>query len=154
MNNGRYQNVSFGYSQDVFILGAGFSRAISDSMPLMRELNRRLADRLGPDYLRISSEFDDDFELAMTFLAQGHPWLKESDRLRNKALFLDASQAIAREIEASTDQVLEHLWPEWLVRFVHYLHDGGCTVVTLKYETLLQRAFPTRKGRRNRPIQA
>jgi len=63
--------------------------------------------------------------------------------LRNKALFLDASEAIALEIEACTGDVLGHLWPEWLVRFVHYLHDHRCTVVTLNYDTLLERAFQT-----------
>src|ERR1019366_6423058 len=94
-------------SPDVFILGAGFSRAISESMPLMKDLDSKVADRLGADtYRRISSSFDGDLELAMTFLAQGHPWLKESDRLRNRALFLEASTAIAREIDAAMDEVL------------------------------------------------
>ncbi len=128
-------------AQDVFILGAGFSRAISESMPLMKELNHTVANRLGQDYRRLSASFDGDFELTMTFLAQAHPWLKESERLRNKALFLEASEAIGKDIEAAMNQACSHPCPEWLVRFAHYLHDHRCTVITLNYDTLLERAF-------------
>ena len=142
MPSGRYQNLPLRQCHDIFVLGAGFSRAISDSMPLMRDLGCRVANRL-EGYRRIAPLFDGDVELAMTFLAQGHPWLAESERLRNRALFLEISGAIAREVDAATEEVLSHLWPEWLIRFVHYLHDHRCTVITLNYDTLLERAFQT-----------
>ena len=82
MRSGRYQNVLMAQCHDVFVLGAGFSRAISDAMPLMRDLGSRVADEL-EKYRSVAPLFDGDIELAMTFLAQAHPWLAESERLRN-----------------------------------------------------------------------
>ena len=140
MSTGRYQNLPVLESPDVFVLGAGFSHAISDSMPLMRDLGCRVATNQ-PEYQRIAELFGGDVELAMTFLVQDQPWLAESDRLRNRAVFLEISRKVASVIDEATEEVLSHPCPEWLVRFVHYLHDCRCTVITLNYDTLLERAF-------------
>jgi hypothetical protein len=141
--SGTYSHLPLLECKDVFIfiLGAGFSRAVNEAMPLMKDHSQKVADRLGVDFQRVLSLFSGDLELAMTFLAQGHPWLPQAERLRKRALFLEASEAIGKELDTAVEKVLYHPCPGWLVRFVHYLHDHRCTVITLNYDTLLERAF-------------
>src|SRR5690349_11433785 len=80
-----------GNGRDVLILGAGFSRAISDRMPLV--------DELGNLCLRISSLANDSrvpvggftggrFETWLSQLADEQPYLTAQENLENQALFL------------------------------------------------------------------
>jgi hypothetical protein len=94
MTKGIYEHLPLWANEDVFVLGAGFSRAISAEMPLMKELSHKVAARLGKTFKKVASSFNNEVELTMTFLAQGHPWLAEAERLRNRALFLEASAAV------------------------------------------------------------
>ncbi len=74
------------HSSDVFILGAGFSHAISEDMPLTDGLGAKLMKRA--DAQRIL-KFGGNFELQLSFLAQDHPFLSASQNLKNRALFFD-----------------------------------------------------------------
>src|SRR5262245_22476679 len=118
-------------TKDVFILGAGFSRAVSPKMPLMCDLAESLKSGIDAPFVDAINGAGGDLEQALTYLAQGHPWLTESERLRNRATFLDASRKIASEIDETTLKALMLKPEDWLMRFVHYLHDERCTVITL-----------------------
>jgi len=83
-----------GQGMDAFLLGAGFSKAVSRSMPLTTELGREIAGRLqaqGHDTSAPSELYEGDFEAWLTQLAEGRPWTAEAGALRDRALFLDAS---------------------------------------------------------------
>ena len=74
---------------DVFILGAGFSKAISSEMPTLDELSREVKKSLLRKNVAVPSEFDDlgnNIESWMTFLSQRQPWLKEYDNDYNRSL--------------------------------------------------------------------
>ena len=128
-------------SRDVFILGAGFSKAIDSRMPVMSELTAALAESLPKHTLTVVPFMTDDFELGLTYLAEGHPGISEPERLRNRALFLEITQQLAKLLVDRTEKVAAEPTCSWLAPFAHYLHDTRATVVTLNYDTLLETAF-------------
>src|SRR4051794_4170666 len=82
---------------DVFILGAGFSKAISRDMPLLAELSSAVAHQMAPNDGHVPF-LSENIELALTFLAQPQPWMSEGTRHRNRAAFLDVTETIAAEL--------------------------------------------------------
>lgn len=82
-------------TDDAFILGAGFSKAIHNRMPMLNELGSEAASRLThlvadhPKNIAV-----DDFENWLTYLAEDQPWMGEELRLRNRASFLEAFRAL------------------------------------------------------------
>ncbi|PTX90834.1 hypothetical protein [Opitutus sp. ER46] len=82
-------------SSDVFLLGAGFARAISPAMPLLqglaaRVLRRRRARRIPPAVCRMMRE---NFAYALSFLKQAKLWITTAD---NRALWFEAGEALQR----------------------------------------------------------
>jgi len=144
---------------EVFILGAGFSRAILTEMPLTKDLSAevlecyRQADTIPPE---IRTMIEEDFEKALTFLAQDKPWLREPENLRHKALYLDLTHVIRGTLHHKCRDPL--VWgtnrpPLWLEALITYWHTHHSTVVTLNYDTLIERvAGATYWNKRTAPI--
>src|SRR6266496_2205854 len=119
---------------DVFILGAGFSKAISNEMPITKELARQVVarykykDRIDPMILSMMVEDEGQgFEKALTFLTQNSPWLPESENLRHKALYLDFANAIRsifNDIMKSPMVWGSNQPPLWLEALITYWHDN------------------------------
>jgi hypothetical protein len=134
-----------GAGKDVFILGAGFSKAIHESMPLLKELSVPVLDRLRTNGIDASTVpfVNENIELAMTFLAERHAWLSEAEYLRNRALSLDMTAAIAQELSARTQIVLRSLptCPAPLLRLVHWWHKRQAVIISFNYDTVVERAF-------------
>src|SRR5687768_15400167 len=131
-------------SQDVFILGAGFSKAISAQMPVLRDLRDLLLQRLQQEPDLLSTPFlSQDLELALSFLSMRHPWLDESAYLRNRSLALRLSSAISEIVAERTEAVrtASPACPLWLLQLVHWMHERQAVVITLNYDTLLESAF-------------
>jgi hypothetical protein len=101
---------------DVFILGAGFSNAISNTMPLLGELSEKLLKGL-PDTRKneLCSLFKfiprDNCEKWLTYLSQNQPWLSEEENLRNYALFLEISRKIT-EVLVQSQEAFGKGWEE------------------------------------------
>jgi hypothetical protein len=134
---------------EVFILGAGFSKAISEVMPVTKELAAEVVERyryrvLIPAQIRSMMEQDEGqgFERTLTFLAQDKPWLPEAENLRHKALYLVLVNVIrAIFVEKSRSSLV---WgtnqPQlWLEALITYWHENRCAVITLNYDTLIER---------------
>lgn len=126
---------------EVFLLGAGFSKAISEHMPLLADLSRKVRLR---NSLRANSPiwdmFEDDLEMWLTYLSQSHPWLSESENLRNRALFLDLSHKIADELEKCEHLATQDFPPDWLSTLIQWWHERKAVVITLDYDILIERA--------------
>lgn len=85
----------------VFLLGSGFSRAISDRMPVMAELASEVRERLSRANAPLPTEVErlgDDVEQWLSYLADRQPWLDEAANLRNRAHFLNNSHVIGETI--------------------------------------------------------
>lgn len=121
----------------VFMLGAGFSRAISDAMPL--------TDDLGNECLRLldrgeaPNQFSGGrFESYLSGLASDQPFLAAGENLRRRGLFEDFSVAIAEVLGNRQEMVLRSAPPPWLGEFIAVAHALRGTVITFNYDTLLE----------------
>jgi hypothetical protein len=130
---------------DVFILGAGFSKAVSEHMPVLTELSRDVVARLaGRESTKTVSKnlcvaFPDNIELWMTYLSQRHPWLSEAENSRNRATFLDMLWDINDVLFIKLSQATSVDCPEWFVNLAQKWCDNGVAVITLNYDTLVER---------------
>jgi hypothetical protein len=125
--------------RDVFLLGAGFSKAISSEMPTLHELSEAVslprAEGSAP------AENEADFEAALTILAEDQPWLTPADNLMNRARFLEASRDIAGNLASMQAKALGRPPPDWLLDLVKWWIAKGATVATTNYDVLVERAF-------------
>jgi hypothetical protein len=79
----------------VYLLGAGFSRAISNHMPLMSELSKAVDEKLaGRNIPGAGTPVASDFERWLSYLIERPPWLGTAEQERNRAAFLDVSNAV------------------------------------------------------------
>jgi|HubBroStandDraft_6_1064221.scaffolds.fasta_scaffold33020_6 hypothetical protein len=143
------------WPRDVFILGAGFSRAVSSTMPLTQDLYtlctaviRATRRERGHDDLLLDAygRFDNDLETWLTWLAGAHPWLDEATYLRNRAAFLDIAVALAQVIvEAQNATIRSSIDnpPTWLHALVDAWANRGATVITLNYDALVEKTYET-----------
>lgn len=131
-------------TEEVFILGAGFSKAVDTRMPTLGELSLAIANELGdgwPD--EWGEDLRSDVELLLTHLASAHPW--EGDQEHHAAL-ADYHQIHSLMTElvggAEIDTVLdrEEDPPGWLCQLVRHWHGTRSTVITFNYDTLVERA--------------
>lgn len=133
--------------RDVFLLGAGFSKAISNSMPLMIEMSQAILsvvddDRTKEQLTKILGS-KPDFERALSYLSEAQPWISEAHRLRNRALFYDLADAIYRVITSAQSRAIQDSLecPQWLLHLVLWMQRSGASIITLNYDTLLESAF-------------
>lgn len=133
------------HMSQVFILGAGFSKAISSQMPLTRELTEEVFNRFKQEAeipKDVRAMLRDDFEKGLTYLANENPWLRESENLRNRALYLDLTHFIRAVIDERSRGPT--VWrtnspPMWLEALITHWHKNRCAVITLNYDTLIER---------------
>ena len=126
---------------DVFVLGAGFSKAICDSMPILSEMREELLDHRNLHIPSPSGVTGDNFEHLMTYLSQPQPWLVESENLENRAAFLRVVIEIGDYLQGCTDSTIGQGCPEWLKLLVAYWHHHQSSVITFNYDTLIERAL-------------
>jgi hypothetical protein len=140
------QAVSYVRGKDVYILGAGFSRAVHDDMPLLKDLSRLVAERYRhKEYMggRIAEMIRADLEEGMSYLVAAKPWLREAEILRHRALFLDLSVTVAAVLTELMGHVIPMLAaevPPWLDRLIRNWHKSRATVITMNYDTLIEAA--------------
>ena len=140
---------------DVFILGAGFSKAIHPEMFLTKELTEKLLSTLDG---KVRSEIEEyfsflprsDFESWLTYLSQPQPWLSESQNSRNHALFLDISGKIG-EVLREPLLSFEAKWSSdssgsfaqelsYLKALVTKWESNKEHIITLNYDTFVEKA--------------
>lgn len=151
---------------EVIILGAGFSHAASEHMPLLKKLGQVVLDRLRADDNRgeridhllkqLERALSDDgtaagspgFESWLARLAEDQPYLSQRENLERRALFSQVSEVMWEVMVEQQDKVLT-LWEgkdpslepkEWLFDIVSLFHQRGSTVITLNYDNLVEHA--------------
>lgn len=132
--------------KDVFILGAGFSKAINPQMPTMAELSSEAIAELKKSTFGVPETLyalGENVELWMSYLSQSQPWLRENDNMYNLSLSGRIRQIIKECIDESTLAAVSTSAPEWLNPLVMQWHRGSATIITLNYDTLVERASTT-----------
>ncbi|GAA4358347.1 hypothetical protein [Angustibacter luteus] len=150
-------------SDQVYVLGAGFSKAIDHHMPTTLELGETITESLRQtQHLQQDfslERYDKDFELWLSYLANDQPWLTTEEQLKNKILLGKATTAVGdevrqRELNATywaEDEAFVHggLSPnadtrgEFTRLGAHWAGRPGaltaCTVITFNYDTFAER---------------
>ncbi len=127
----------------IFFLGAGFSKAICDRYPLMRDLSRILLGENSSkfDYARnipqIIINNSDNFEKILTYLSTDLPWKKEYQKLSDKAEYLKLTKKIHDHFSinlAHTDLNYDKFKALWA-----YILIKGSPVITLNYDLIVEK---------------
>lgn len=126
---------------EVLILGAGFSKSLSDSMPLIDGLGSAVlplvSERGG---VRLPQAFGrGQFETWLSRIAEDQPDLETADNLANRFVFQLCSEALA---EVLTECVLEArqdaLNKDWIRGLLGMLHARQSTMLTFNQDTLVE----------------
>jgi hypothetical protein len=126
---------------DVFVLGAGFSKALSNAMPLTDELGDAVLPLIRKrSRLPLPRRFRrGQFESWLSRLSEDQPDLDEVENLANRLLFQLASEALAAVI---TDRVLaareEVSASESIRDLLGAMHIRRATAITFNQDTLME----------------
>ncbi len=135
--------------KDVFILGAGFSRAINRQMPLTEGLNDVVDGEfleklkaLGvprPNGVATRSDTDHRFEEWLNAIAEASPFLTEDDRDYRRILLRELTRKITLRLFREQEVALASKVP-WLEALFGLWHQSKANVITLNYDTLIEGA--------------
>ncbi len=144
--------------RDVVVLGAGFSRALSEDMPLTDRLGDLIVEELQyegliPDELvpqglpepsptwataRFASG---QFETWLSRMAEDQPYLRQEENLANRRLFNLCAASLVNIIEEKVAACFkEALSQPWFLPLLGALHARRATVATFNQDTLIERA--------------
>jgi hypothetical protein len=128
-------------TRDVLILGAGFSRAVSDHLPLVDELGNSCLDVGGlrdDPRVPVGGFRGGSFETWLSRLADELPYLSVQENLENQALFEQFGAAIASVLGEGVQEALAGGCPVWLTEFVRVAHKRRATLITFNYDPLIE----------------
>lgn len=129
----------------VYIIGSGFSRAVSQHMPILSELSvgiQRELERPGKPALPGSdTPIAQDFERWLSYLVEAPPWLTPGDVYRNLAAFEDIAESLHTVLSTAQIKAMEARVPDWLLDLVKYWQATQATVITFNYDLLVETAW-------------
>lgn len=141
------------------VLGAGFSKAAFEAMPLTDELGneaielaRALHSDIGLPPVSFSPQYS--FEASLSLLAEDQPHLTDTENRANSAQFAALSEAVAQTLDQAQDRAFPGEAPPWLYELLAVWSPSGTTVITLNYDTLVETAVETMHVRTMRPSQS
>jgi hypothetical protein len=109
-------------------------------MPELMYTVRNKIDATGPVLPNLIVAFGEDLESALSYLADEAPWLSDSERLRNRAWFADASRVIAESVGAAQRHTVQQPEPTWLRPLIEHWISTTSTVITFNYDVLVEAA--------------
>lgn len=134
----------------VFFLGAGFSKAINKSYPLLSELTQQVFERLEKESVRkhleeIPYQVKQNIESLLTYLSTDFPWKTDTTKYENKALYSAIVQILSNIF-------LEYARKEQSCVYTHYDLGGNLATkisshledynfITLNYDILLEQTL-------------
>jgi hypothetical protein len=121
----------------VYVLGAGFSAAISDAMPLTNDIGAEIKARLGP---QTDVSDLDDFEDWLSVRVAAMPFLSGHENQQRLADAQHAISVIAQVIDLRSALATEQAVPLWLAQLLAIWHAEHALVVTFNYDCLVERA--------------
>ena len=126
---------------DVFILGAGFSKAVSELFPLAAELLGPIEDALDQDLTNgVRRKGGEGFEQWLSRVAEGQPYLSPDRNLERSAAFLRVSQKIGEVLTERENEALECHIPDWLAKLLFVWHVRNATVISFNYDNVVEAA--------------
>ncbi|MET7394264.1 hypothetical protein ABZS66_12295 [Dactylosporangium sp. NPDC005572] len=132
---------------DVFIIGAGFSKAISHHMPVTGDLGDNEAVRRflqdHDEYRRLKINGVPDLEAILTLMAEDQPWLTASENRHKDGDFIDFVHTVNTTVRDMQVDAIEESRPrldEWLLPLARRWSLDRSTIVTFNYDTMIEKA--------------
>jgi len=127
--------------KDVFILGAGFSKAVNELFPLAAELLGPIEDALGQDLTSgVRRKGGEGFEQWLSRLAEDQPYLSPDNNLERSVAFLRVSQKIGEILTERENEALKCPIPDWLAKLIFAWHIRQATVISFNYDNVVEAA--------------
>jgi hypothetical protein len=127
----------------VYVLGAGFSRAISAAMPLTDELGDAVTKRLRFSWPEGTENVS--FEERLTLLSTALPFLPSHRNTARRAQAEELTAALGQVLNERNSEVAHGAAPLWLLQLVSLWHAQHAKVITFNYDTLVERAVTARR---------
>lgn len=133
-------------TQKVFFLGAGFSKAVNNSYPLMSELTTKALARVEKGSAQqhlteLAPQITQNIEGLLTYLSTDLPWKTDTTKYANKSLYCAIVQALsdifmeyARHEKTKDDR--NSLWWQFADKIRRHAWDYN--FITLNYDILLE----------------
>lgn len=133
-------------SSDVFFLGAGFSKAINNKYPTLKDLSKEIRDNYGAEKVSVTMHlhnevpdcYKKDIELLLTFLYSNLPYKTDVQISTNEALYKDITNKIAKYFNKKSQETNLQECLNKTSSLIEYIIKSRCTCVTLNYDTLLE----------------
>lgn len=130
------------WSDEVLILGAGFSKAVSAHFPLTDDLGnhvRALLEQTGHERWLPEGDFEHGyFEAWLSSIAEDQPDLPASDNQERHSVFTRCVGLIHETLVERSQSVGGS--PDWLLRLIWLAHVRRMVIVTFNYDTTLEHA--------------
>ena len=135
-------------TKKVFFIGAGFSKAIDDNYPLMRELTENIEQEIAntkssltEHYREIAGAIKGDIESLLTYLSTDFPWKTDTTKYANRSLYSAILSIISRHFQSLAQkgrnlQITNKIWKN----FAEFIRENAsdCNFITLNYDILLE----------------
>lgn len=129
-------------SGQVFLLGAGFSYAVSKALPTMSGVLDRLKRVVRRERWPTAKHFGlyetKNVEAWLDSLVVAAPYRSETENAEALALFLRAAQWLANDLAAAEQQAFQTRFPQPLVDLLTHWQADCCTVITMNYDTIVE----------------
>ena len=130
-----------GQPNQVFIIGAGFSKWISSQMLTADELGKKVVENFKSKESLIPEEYITNlFESWLTRLADEQPYNSQDEVLSRKSLFLQIANEVATVMEQQVTSITAS--DNWicynLVKLIRILHANRSKVISYNYDTLIE----------------
>lgn len=126
----------------VYILGAGFSRAISRAMPVTDELGDQALERSGlAGQAGVPESFGQvpgSFEAWLSRQAGQLPYRSAGDDADARARYVKLTAAIAQVLDERVQHALAPGAPVWLVNLLRLAHAQQAVLCTFNYDPLIE----------------
>lgn len=128
-------------TNDVLVLGAGFSMEISVLFPNTDELGTRVVEKSSRPYLlkNAAHKFEHgNFEGWLSRIAEPQPHLSETENLDNLALFAELKGQIVNVLSACKWGACTSAAPDWLFELLPTVHFRRASIISFNYDTLIE----------------
>ena len=150
-NKNLASNCDLSDEYNVFILGAGFSKAINSQYPTLKELSSSINKRykflvdnkeecfdkatklLAEYYFSLPNAIRNNFEHLLSYLSSSFPWKTLIDQNLDKALYQDILRQLLHEFEH-----LPNSFSDRCLALGTFINKSDATCLTFNYDLLLE----------------
>lgn len=129
--------------KELYFLGAGFSKAIFTSMPLLGDLSIAVRNQLHSEIsLKVPKLENCDFETLISYVYNDHPWKLIHEKHNELGLYYKIIEIVRRELNEKENDFLSNLSTGNLdthkKKFFQHITDKRSTIISLNYDTLVE----------------